>query len=43
MADEKAKLEDEQWLFDLAFLADFTGKQSDMNLKLHGKTNALLK
>jgi hypothetical protein len=23
--DEKAELEDEEWLFDLAFLADFAG------------------
>jgi hypothetical protein len=31
--DEKAELEDEEWLFDLAFLADLTGKLSDMNLE----------
>jgi hypothetical protein len=35
--DEKAELEHGEWLFDLAFLADFTGKLSDMNLKLQGK------
>jgi hypothetical protein len=35
--DEKAELEDEEWLFDLAFLADFTGKLSDMNIELRGK------
>jgi hypothetical protein len=40
--DEKAEL-DEEWLFDLAFLADFTGKSSDMNFELQSKTNALLK
>jgi hypothetical protein len=33
--DEKAELEDSEWLFDLAFLADFTVKLSDMNLELH--------
>jgi hypothetical protein len=33
--DEKAELEDEEWLFDLAFFADFAGKRSDvMNYKL---------
>jgi hypothetical protein len=41
--DEKAGLEDEKWLFDLTFVADFTGKLSDMNLELRGKTNALLR
>jgi hypothetical protein len=29
--DEKAELEDEKWLFDLAFLADFTGKLQGKN------------
>jgi hypothetical protein len=28
--DEKAELEDEEWLFYLAFFADFAGKLSDM-------------
>jgi hypothetical protein len=41
--DEKAELEDEGWIFDLVFLANFTGKISDMNIELQGKTNALLK
>jgi hypothetical protein len=35
--DEKAELEDEEWLVDLAFIADFTGKLSDMNLERQGK------
>lgn len=35
--DEYAQLEDAEWLFDLAFLADFTGELSDMNLELQGK------
>jgi hypothetical protein len=35
--DEKAESEDEEWLFDLAVFADFTGKPSDMNLELQGK------
>jgi hypothetical protein len=39
--DEKAELEYEEWSFDLAFLPDFSGKQSDMNLELQVKTNAL--
>jgi hypothetical protein len=34
---EKAELEDQVWLFDLGFLADFTGKLSDTNLELQGK------
>jgi hypothetical protein len=41
--DEKAELEDEEWLFYLTFLADFTGKLNDTNLELQGKTNALLR
>jgi hypothetical protein len=35
--DEKAELEDEEWLFDLAFLDNFTGKLTDMNLETKGK------
>jgi hypothetical protein len=35
--DEKAEIEDEKRLFDLAFLAGFTGKLSDMNIELQGK------
>jgi hypothetical protein len=41
--DEKAGLENEEWLFDLAFLADFTGKLSDMNLELQGKNKCIVK
>jgi hypothetical protein len=37
MGDQKAEIEVEKWLFDLAFLADFTGKLSDMNIDLQGK------
>jgi hypothetical protein len=33
--DDKAELEDEEWLFDLAFLSDFRGELCDMNLELH--------
>jgi hypothetical protein len=32
--DEKAELDDDEWLLDLAFLPNFTGKLSDMNLEL---------
>jgi hypothetical protein len=35
--DEKAELEDEEWLFDLEFLDNFTGKLTDMNLETKGK------
>jgi hypothetical protein len=35
--DEKVELKDVKWLFDLAVLAEFTGKPSDMNLELQGK------
>jgi hypothetical protein len=35
--DEKAEREDEKRLLYLAFLADFTGKLSDMNIVLQGK------
>jgi hypothetical protein len=35
--DEKAELEDDEWLFDLIFLADITGKLSDVSLELQGK------
>jgi hypothetical protein len=38
---EKAELEDEKWLFDLAFLTDFTGKLCDMNLELQGKNKCI--
>jgi hypothetical protein len=39
--DKKAELEDEEWLFDLAVLVDFTGKPSYMNLKLQGKNKCI--
>jgi hypothetical protein len=39
--DEKAELENEEWLFDLAFIADFTGNLSDMNLELQGKNKCI--
>jgi hypothetical protein len=39
--DKKAELEDEEWLFDLAFLSDFTGKLSDMHLELQGKNKLI--
>jgi hypothetical protein len=38
MGGEKAELEDEERLFYLAFLADFTSKLSNTNLKLQGKS-----
>ncbi|XP_066495938.1 general transcription factor II-I repeat domain-containing protein 2B-like [Tiliqua scincoides] len=41
--DDQAELEDEEWLCDLAFLADFTGELSDMNLELQGKNKCISK
>jgi hypothetical protein len=35
------QFEDEEWLFDLAFLADFIGKLSDINIELQGKTKCI--
>jgi len=35
--DSFSQMRDENWLCDLAFLADFTGHLSDLNLKLQGK------
>jgi hypothetical protein len=35
--DEKAEIEDEKRLVDVALLADFTAKLSDMNIELQGK------
>jgi hypothetical protein len=40
--DEKAELEGEEWLFDLALVADFAGKLSDMNLELQGKNKCIV-
>ena len=39
--DDYQSLEDEQWLCDLAFLADFTGTLSEMNLELQGKNKCI--
>ena len=38
---DSAKLDDLLWLSDLAFLADFTGKLSDLNLQLLGKSKPI--
>jgi hypothetical protein len=37
----RKQLEDEESLFDLAFLADFTGKLSGMNLEAQGKNKCI--
>jgi hypothetical protein len=39
--DKKTELEDEEWLFDLAFVADFTAKLSDMNLELQDRSKCI--
>ena len=39
--DDYQSLEDEQWLCDLAFLADFTGTLSEMNLEPQGKNKCI--
>jgi hypothetical protein len=39
--NENEELENEKWLFDLEFLADFTDKLSDMNLELQGKNKSI--
>ena len=39
--DDYQSLEYEQWLCDLAFLADFTGTLSEMNLELQGKNKCI--
>jgi hypothetical protein len=41
--DEKAEMEDEKRLFELAFLADFTRELSDMNIELQGKNKCISK
>jgi len=35
--DSFPQMRDVNWLCDLAFLADFAGHLSDLNLKLQGK------
>jgi hypothetical protein len=37
----RKQLEDEEWLFDLVFLTDFTGKLSDVNLELQDKNKCI--
>jgi hypothetical protein len=36
------KLEDEEWLFDMAFLADLTGELGDMNFDLQGRNKCIV-
>jgi len=40
--DNYAKLNDLVWMSDLAFLADFTGRLSALNLQLQGKSKPLI-
>lgn len=35
--DYHTKLEDHQWLLDVSFLTDLTGKLNELNLELQGK------
>ena len=39
--DDYAKLDDLVWMNDLAFLADFTGRLSALNLQLQGKSKSI--
>jgi hypothetical protein len=39
--DEKAELEDEEWLFDLIFQGDFIVKIRYMNFELQGKNKCI--
>jgi len=40
--DSFSQMRDVSWLCDLAFLANFTGRLSDLNLKLQGKNKTII-